>query len=189
MSVPTEQAATVMVSRKVKPGCEKDFERVAHHLIAIASRAPGYLGAHLILPGEEEGADDFFCHVVLAFDTQANMQAWQHSAERAEGLAAAVPFIEGSASHRQVPGLELWFRSAFLPAAPPRWKVAAMTWLGLFPTVYVLFRLSWNTLSAWPLLPRLMVLTMTAVILMTWVVAPAMARLLRPWLLRGSASR
>lgn len=57
-----------------------------------------------------------------------------------------------------------------------------VTWLGIFPTVYLLFLLLGGLLAPWPQLPRLMVLTLLVVGLMTWVVAPQLTRLLKPWL-------
>jgi antibiotic biosynthesis monooxygenase (ABM) superfamily enzyme len=48
--------------------------------------------------------------------------------------------------------------------------------------VYVLFLLLGELLSPWPLLPRVMLLTSLVVVLMTWVVAPQLTKLLKPWL-------
>jgi antibiotic biosynthesis monooxygenase (ABM) superfamily enzyme len=39
-------------------------------------------------------------------------------------------------------------------------------------------------LKSWALLPRTIVLTLAVVALMTWVVAPQLTRLFRPWLTR-----
>jgi antibiotic biosynthesis monooxygenase (ABM) superfamily enzyme len=65
---------------------------------------------------------------------------------------------------------------------PPRWKVALVTWLGICPTVYVLFLVVAPLLTDWPLLPRVMVITALVVVLMTWVVAPRLTTWLKPFL-------
>jgi len=57
-----------------------------------------------------------------------------------------------------------------------------MSWLGIFPTVLVLFLLIGDILAQWPLVPRVMTLTGLVVLIMTWVVAPQLTRLLKPWL-------
>lgn len=177
----TEHAVTVLVSRQVKPGCEPDFERVTETLMGVAAKAPGYLGAQLVRPGDEPDVLDTLYHVVLAFDTAANLKHWEHSPERALGLAAAQPYIEGASTMRAVDGLGLWFRTP-QPSGPPRWKVAVVTWLGICPTVYLLFLITTDLLKSWWLFPRIVLLTLLVVALMTWVVAPRLTRLLRPWL-------
>jgi len=78
-----------------------------------------------------------------------------------------------------------WFMTGTRQTPPPRWKVAITTWLGIFPTVLLLFTLLGDTLAPWPLVPRVMVLTMLVVLIMTWVVAPQLTRVLKPWLHAG----
>jgi uncharacterized protein len=177
----SEHAVTVLISRNVRSGCEADFERVTAALMQAASGFEGYLGAQLVHPGEDPEVEDAMYHIVLAFDRQTHLDAWHGSPERSRGLAATAPFIEGGEPHvKPVSGFGLWFRNAQL--SPPRWKVAVVTWLGICPTVYVLFLLTGELLKSWPLLPRTVLLTLAVVITMTWVVAPQLTRLLRPWL-------
>ena len=178
---PAEHAVTALVSRRVKPGCEQQFERVTEQLLQAAAHAPGYLGSHLMHPGEEAEVDDTLYHVVIAFDSQAHLDAWQVSEERAVGLAAVAEYVEGSSMLRNVSGLALWFRGPRM-STPPRWKIAIVTWLGICPTVYVTFRLTWQHIESWALLPRVVLLTLIVVATMTWVVAPALTRLFKPWL-------
>ena len=181
MNRQAEHAVTVLISRKVKAGCEEQFERVTSQLLEVAARAPGYLGSQLMHPGEEPEVQDLLHHVVLAFDSQDSLDAWQKSPERTLGLAAVAPYIEGVPTLRFVSGLALWFQGPRV-VTPPRWKVAVVTWLGIFPTVYLLFRLTWDYVSAWQLLPRVALLTAMVVVLMTWMIAPLLTRLFKPWL-------
>ena len=180
-------AVTVLISRNVKPGCEADFEGATTRLMQMASSFAGYLGAQLIRPGDDPDVQDTMHHVVLAFDDQAHLDAWHHSAERQRGLATAAPYIAGSASIRALSGLGLWFRTP--QQGPARWKVAVVTWLGIFPTVSVLLWASAALLQFWPFLARTTVLTLAVVAVMTWVVAPLLTRLFRPWLFAPSAAR
>lgn len=183
-----EHAVTVLISRQVKPGCETEFEHVMEQIISAATSFKGYLGAQLVRPGEEQGVNDTLYHVVLAFDSEFNLKIWQDSPARSLGLAAAAPFIEGQALVRQVSGLAHWFQPPRGPTQvpPPRWKIAVVTWLGIFPTVYLLFFLLGDMLAPWSLLTRIMFLTVLVVGLMTWVVAPQLTRLLKPWLYSSS---
>lgn len=161
----SEHAVTVLISRNVEAGREAQFEQVTQALMQDAARFPGYLGAQLIHPGEEPEVEDMLYHVVLAFDTQANLDAWHRSPARKAGLAAASPFIQGVSGYKPMAGLSLWYRAA-LPNSP-RWKIAVVTWLGIFPTVYLLFLLTGDLMKSWNLLARTIVLTLAVVAVMT----------------------
>lgn len=176
----SEHAVTVLISRNVKSGCEADFERLIATLMQVATHFDGYLGAQLVHPGDDPEVQDAMHHVVMAFDSQAHLDAWHNSPERQLGLAATAPYIDGLASVRAVSGLGLWFRTS--QQGPPRWKVAVVTWLGICPTVYVLFWLAGDLLISWTLPSRTVLLTLVVVLVMTWVVAPQLTKILRPWL-------
>ena len=176
----SEHAVTVLISRNVKAGCEADYERLMATLMQVATSFEGYLGAQFVHPGDDPEVHDLLYHVVVAFDSQAHLDAWHDSPERQLGLAASAPFIEGVASVRPVSGLGLWFQSA--QQGPPRWKVALVTWLGICPTVYFLFWLTGDMLKSLDLLSRTVLLTLAVVLVMTWVVAPQLTMLFRPWL-------
>lgn len=186
-----DHAVTMLISRRVAPGHEAEFERVMDQMMAVACTFTGYLGAQLIRPGDEPGVEDSLYHVILAFDNQDNLQAWKNSPARSLGLAASAPHIEGQPIVRRVSGLAYWFQSPAGPkqVSPPRWKVAVVTWLGICPTVYAVFLLLGDLLSPWPLLPRVIFLTVLIVVLMTWIVAPQLTRLFKSWLDSGSQSR
>lgn len=177
-------AETVLITRRVKAGHEAGFEQASADITAAASAFPGYLGGQLVRPDVEgSGEDSALYHVVFAFDTTEHLQGWQQSPTRSLALAAIAPHIEGQ-TLRQVSGLGHWFNAPVGPKQnpPPRWKVAVVTWLGICPTVYVLFLLLGPLLAPWPLLPRVMLLTALVVLIMTWLVAPQLTQLLKPWL-------
>ncbi len=177
-------AVTVLITRRVKAGHEPMFEWAMGDMTATASGFPGYLGGQLIQPGDDGDSDEpSLYHVVFAFDAADHLQAWQQSSARTLALAAVAPHIE-SQTVRQVSGLGHWFAAPAGPKqnAPPRWKVAVVTWIGICPTVYLLFLLLGPLLQSWPLLPRVMLLTSLVVTVMTWVVAPQLTQLLKPWL-------
>jgi antibiotic biosynthesis monooxygenase (ABM) superfamily enzyme len=180
-------AVMMLVSRRVKSGYESEFERVMEKFIDAAANFPGCLGAQLMHPGDEVDVKDSLYHAILAFENQNCLHAWKNSPARSQGLAAAAAYIEGQAIVREVSGLAQWFQAptGSTQAGPPRWKVALVTWLGIFPTVYLLFLLLGDLLAPWSLLPRILVLTALVVVVMTWFVAPQLTRLLKPWLYRS----
>ena len=181
-TLPTHPGAvTVLVTRRIKPGQEAAYEKLMHDIMRAAAEFPGHLGAHLVRPDEQPGSEPGLYHVVFAFDSQPHLQAWQDSPARSLGLAALEPLVDGPAQMQMI-GLAHWFMTGAQHTPPPRWKVAIVTWLGIFPTVLVLFTLLGDLLSTLPLVPRVMMLTGMVVLIMTWVVAPQMTKLMKPWL-------
>lgn len=178
------QPVLLLVSRRAKAGHAAAFERLMAEFITSAAAFPGCLGAQLVHPGDEEAVEDTLYHAMLAFDNAASLEAWQQSAERAAGLARIAPHVEGPTVVRGISGLAHWFQppGGARTGQPPRWKVAVVTWLGIFPTVYVLFLLLGDVLAPWPLWARILVLTALVVPIMTWGIAPQLTRWLRPWL-------
>ena len=69
---------------------------------------------------------------------------------------------------------------------PPRWKMALVTWFGVWPTVYVVSNLARSHVSGWPSFLAAGFVTFLVVLALAWGVMPTLTRLLRPWLL-GSA--
>ncbi len=184
-------AVTVLVTRRIKPGHESAFEAAMVQMMVAAESFPGHLGGHLVRPGAEAGEDGppdggegNLYHVIFAFDSQEHLAAWQDSPVRGLGLKAVAPHTMGEQQMRQVSGLAHWFAEPKGPpqAPPPRWKVAVVTWLGIFPTVLMLFLTVVPLMADWPLVPRTMVVTALVVLIMTWGVAPQLTKWLRPWL-------
>ncbi len=174
----------LLVSRHAKAGHESEFELLMTEFIATAEAFPGCLGTQIVRPGEEVGVEDTLYHALMAFDDDASLKGWQNSPERTAGLATIAPYIEGVAMVRGIAGLAHWFQPqlSVKSGQPPRWKVAVVTWLGIFPIVYLLFLLLGDFLSPWSLLPRIFLLTILVVAIMTWGVAPQLTKLLKSWL-------
>jgi antibiotic biosynthesis monooxygenase (ABM) superfamily enzyme len=71
-------------------------------------------------------------------------------------------------------------------AAPPRYKLALVTWVGAYMLITVLLALLGPAIASWPLALRTLVLSVTMVAALTWVVMPRLTRLFRPWLSAGA---
>ena len=79
-------------------------------------------------------------------------------------------------------GLETWFTLPGMPApatAPPRWKMALLTWLALLPQVVILALI---VPSRVPLLVNVALSTAIPVAMLTWVIMPGLTTLLYRWL-------
>ena len=187
-AAPAPRAVTVLIARRVLPAQVAGFEAAMQGMLAAAAGFTGHLGAQLVHPQEapevQDAAEPLLYQVVFAFDNEAHLAAWQSSAERAHWLAQVLEHTVGAQQLHRVTGLDYWFAApnSTTRAAPPRWKVAVVTWLGIFPTVLFLFMTVAPWLSHWWLAPRVAVITVLVVLLMTWVVAPRLTRWLHPWL-------
>jgi uncharacterized protein len=96
----TDNAATVIIGQRVRPGCEKAFVAWQHELNNTASRYPGFIGAEVNAPTAVQ--PDWV--VVYRFDTMANVQAWINSATRQDRLAAGQQYLDGPATQQVVGG-------------------------------------------------------------------------------------
>lgn len=179
------RVVTVLIARRVAPDAVPRFEAAMQGMLAAAEAFAGHLGGQLMQPDPSaDSTDPLLYHVVFAFDTEEHLAAWQSSPERAHWLAQVLPHTVGAQQLHRVTGLDYWFappHSTTRPA-PPRWKVATVTWLGIFPTVLLLFLTVAPLLESWYLVPRVMVITVLVVLIMTWGVAPRLTRWLHPWL-------
>lgn len=176
------QPVTVVVSRRAKRGCEDDLERWLHDVIAATSRFDGYQGSTVLRPAVGTEGE----HVlVFRFASIDHLRAWQTSDERTAWLARAEPFTE-AVEVRTQEGLEPFFdlpASRFRNAAPPpRWKMAILTWLGLYPLVVGVGVLTEPLLGDLPFALRAAPQTMMTVVLMAWLMMPFVTRTAAKWL-------
>lgn len=179
------RAVTVLITRRVAPADAENFETAMAGMMLAAKGFAGHLGGQLVRPGEPgSGNEPMLYHVVFAFDNEAHLSAWQQSPERTEWLGRVGRHTIGDQEMRVVSGLDYWFApaGATTKAPPPKWKVAVVTWLGIFPTVLLLFVTVFPLLSSWHLVPRTMLVTALVVLIMTWGVAPRLTRWMAGWL-------
>jgi len=166
----------VAVTFKVMPGQNPAFERWAHDITVASRQYPGHLGASWLRSGGTY-------HVVYRFAAPALFNSWHESADRARFLERLRP-IARLVTDENLTGMEAWFELPEQPGAPapPRWKMVITTWIGVFPLLALLQWLLGPQIVSLPLIVRVMVLSLIVVGLMTYVVMPRLARLLKRWL-------
>ncbi|MDQ3429150.1 MAG: antibiotic biosynthesis monooxygenase [Actinomycetota bacterium] len=172
--------ATGVASRRIEPGREGEFEDWTSGILAAVKEFPGYLGSDVLRPNNSE--DDEY-RIIYRFDHTSNLKRWEESDERRRWLDRAEPLVREQTVHR-LTGLETWFT---LPSragepAPPRYKMALVTWLAVFPTVLIIFTLFGPLLNLLPTVLRTLLFTLTMVTLMTYVIMPRMTSLFSFWL-------
>ena len=173
--------ATVVLSRRIKPGKEDEFRAWIAGFDVVMATYPGHLSGQVVPPVEGAQAEWVF---VYTFDTPQNLRTWLESEDRRVWLAKAEPLVESQGPAQLISGLEQLF--GLLPPdvapPPPVWKVAASVMAGLFPLTLFNMVLLAPLTHDWPLVPKALFTATLMVILMTWVVMPGVTRLLKPWL-------
>lgn len=168
---------TVVVTWQVRKGREREFEAWRHEIGDAALKFPGHMGVNVILPSG--GRREYV--VIFRFDTYEHLRAWQESDIRRELLKKAEPFREKDPSYRLESGLEYWFASAG-PVSPPRWKMALVTVLGVWPASMLVAWLLSPLISGVPSALKALLSACCIVILLTWVIMPTLVKMLRRWL-------
>ncbi len=174
---------TVVITRKVKPGCKKAFEKFISGITASAMTFDGHLGTNVFRPSNPR---DSTYRIIFKFDRASNLKTWEESECRKQWLARAESLRLEPARIRVITGLETWFT---LPSPqsitpPPRYKMAIITLFTLFP----LIQLANVTLAPLlellplPLLLRGFIVTGILVLIMTYLAMPRMTKLFSFWL-------
>jgi len=141
--------------------------------------------SHVVKPGREQGYEAWFEYVViLKFDCYNNLKAWLESDVRREWIERLQPLIEKPEDIQTLTGLETWFTlpNKSMKAPPPRYKMALVTWLGVFFTISILNRFLVPLLSGLPALLTSLMITGLTVILLTYLVMPRLTQIFRKWL-------
>ena len=168
----------VAITRQVRPGCEAEFHQALREFFQSSFQHEGVLGASMLLP--PPGSDSRELGILRTFASEAERDAFYASPLFQKWEQRARTLTEGEPEYRQLHGLEAWFRSPHLP--PPRWKMAIVTMLGVYPVSLLIGFLLAPTLHKLPLPANLLLVSAIIVTCLTWLVMPALTTLFHPWL-------
>lgn len=169
----------VAVTRRVRAGCEREFEE---HLRVFAQRSlaeRGSRGVQMLHPTPDSGSREY--GILRSFADAADRDAFYQSEVFQKWLTDIAPLVEGEPEYRELSGLEAWFREPGLPH-PPRWKMALVTLLGVYPISLLLTLFLAPHLHGLPDFARALVVAVCMIALLTWVVMPNLTKLLHKWL-------
>lgn len=168
---------TLAVARRPVPGSEPAFESWVHGIVEAASTFPGHQGASILRPAPSR--PEYL--ILLRFASVADLQRWQRSESCARWVARGEELTAGPAQVRELHGLEAWF-DAGASQGPPRWKMAILTFVALYPALVFATLALAPVIGTWPTPLRLLATSLILVPLMTWVLMPVASRLARSWL-------
>jgi antibiotic biosynthesis monooxygenase (ABM) superfamily enzyme len=73
--------------------------------------------------------------------------------------------------------------------APPRYKLALLTWAGAYGVITLILGLLGPTMANWPLPLRTLLISVLMVVALTWVIVPTLLRVFRGWLFSARPRR
>jgi len=171
--------ATLVVSRRIKPGREKEYEEWVHRIIAVAMDFPGFVGVTTLAP---EGAKSNVRYLVWRFEDKTSLENWKNSPLRIK----LVDEVKNYATHQfaEATGMETWFALPKMESVvpPPKWKMALVTILGAYVISFLAHLLLNQYIDSWPLFANTLLFICILVLLLTYLVMPYLSRLLRTWL-------
>ncbi len=94
-----EAAPTVIVARRVKPGCTDEMRDWHDRLLEAATEASGYLGS-LVQPPDEAHPDEWV--TIYRFAQQADLDGWLRSDTRAELMKECDTLVEGAVREQRI---------------------------------------------------------------------------------------
>lgn len=168
----------IAITRRVRPGCEEKFQQAVREFFQASFAHGGVLGATMIVP--PPGSDSREFGILRTFTNEQERDAFYASPLFLAWEEQCRPLTDGGWTYRPLDGLEAWFRSP--GALPPRWKMAAVTWLGVYPISLTIGLFLAPHLRTLPLPVNLLIVSGIIVTCLTWVVMPRMTRWFRFWL-------
>src|SRR5437016_5910763 len=168
----------IAITRRVKPGCEAEFQQALREFFQTSFAHGGVLGASMLTP--PPGSDSREYGILRSFASKTERDVFYESPMFKAWEERARTLTEGEPVYRPLHGLEAWFRSPHNP--PPRWKMAIATFLGVFPVAMILNLTLAPAIRSWNFILGNAVFNACVVALLTWVVMPLITRALPCWL-------
>ena len=167
----------VAITRRVRPGCEAEFQQALRDFFQASFAHGGVHGANMLAPLPGSDSTDF--GILRTFANEKERDDFYASPLFHTWDARARSLTEGEPEYRQLHGLEAWFRSS---NPPPRWKMAVATFLGVVPVIMILKLTLGPAIQSWNFVLNNIVFNACVVALLTWVVMPLITHGLHRWL-------
>lgn len=165
------------ITRRVRAGREAEFEQAIREFFVTSLAQDGVMSVQLLSPLPGSGSQEY--GILRTFASEGDRAAFYQSPTFQAWERKVQPMTDGLPRYRQLHGMEAWFRPH---SAPPRWKMAALTFLGVYATTLPLTFLFGPYLRTFPLPLGNAAFNLMVVPLLTWVVMPSVTRLFAKWL-------
>ena len=92
--------------------------------------------------------------------------------------------MEPDYTRKDLHGLEAFFANPGAISHPPKWKMAIVTWLGVWPTVFIISMFISPHLGELPVWLAFGFDTLLVVLALTWIMMPILIKVFQPWLIQ-----
>jgi uncharacterized protein len=176
----TNQPIHVAITRRIKPGCEAEFQEALREFFTTSFGQAGVRGASMLVPPPGSTSSEY--GILRTFANERERDVFYASPLFQSWKERVRPLTEGEAVQRQLQGLEAWFRHPELPN-PPQWKMALLTFIAVWPVSMAVPALltPWIGTAVSPVIFAGAVAAGIVVIL-TWIAMPILVRQAREWL-------
>ena len=168
----------VAITRRILPGREEEFQESLREFLRRSFDSHNVMGASMLTPPPGSNTREF--GILRTFPSEAERDDFYRSPMFLAWDERARTMTEGEPVYRELHGMEAWFRSPSGP--PPRWKMAVVTLIGVFPTSVTLGATVGPFTHRWPYPVGPLVFSILMVSMLTWVIMPLVTRSLRHWL-------
>jgi antibiotic biosynthesis monooxygenase (ABM) superfamily enzyme len=178
-----QEASGMVVSTRVKPGREREYQAWQHRIDVEAARFPGFLGNEVFppLPGLQ---DEWV--VLVRFDSPEHLQNWLLSDVRKRLIDESARLWDEAHVVTFSGAFPGWFGAGSTRSGsvtlPPDWKQAMIVLLVLYPTVMLLAYFLSPSLASLPLALSMFIGNLVSVALLTWLLMPLANRTFGFWL-------
>ena len=173
------QPIHVAITRRIKPGCEQEFETALKEFFDNSLAQTGVQGAVMLVPPPGSSSTEY--GIIRSFASAAERDSFYASPLYVEWKNRVAPLSEGEPKISDLHGLEAFFRiSGANP--PPRWKMAIATYIGVEIVTIPLALTLGRAVSGWSLWAANPLQNIFVVGLLTWVVMPVITKALSGWL-------
>jgi antibiotic biosynthesis monooxygenase (ABM) superfamily enzyme len=172
---------TTIVRHNIRLGAEKNFENWVHEIAEKISVFQGFKGVFTIRSKAERESNEYI--VVFQFENMNNLIEWMNSKERNLELKKLSKFSKKEMQLDFHDSIGFWFTGDKVEEKkPPKWKMALLTWVAVFPMVLILLDLFSKLLPSFPLALKVLFVTITLVTLLTWFLLPNLTKIFKKWL-------
>ena len=128
-----DSPVTTVVRHFIKADKTSLFEAWVQGITTAAQQFEGFIGLQLIHP--PKGHTDYL--ILFKYTNFQTLEQWMESDERAREIEKLNGLYEKEMVLREVNGIDFWFESPDTKnvSAPPKWKMAIITWSLVFPGV------------------------------------------------------
>ncbi len=184
----SEHGQTIIISHKVIPGKEAEYEAAIRVLNDAVQRFPGFVSCETFQPTAENDEHTILLH----FNNKANMDRWLNSPERKAGRETLYRTTAAHNTNVIGTGFGSWFSfNAEDGIAAAAWKQTMVVICGLFPVVMILSSTLGNFMNSMNVAPTYSIFINSALstIILTWVAMPVLSRLMDWWLSPKSTTK